>query len=69
MFLVWTPGTWGEQMFPGGHFFSVLATGGGRWRDEMANIGWYGLGELEYGPFWETRDGLGRRVSLPVIRE
>ena len=35
MFLVWTPGTWGEQMLPGGHFFSVLATGvvggGPRW--------------------------------------
>ena len=27
MFLVWTPGTWGEHMFPGGHLFSVLATG------------------------------------------
>ena len=26
MFLVWMPGTWGEQMFPG-HLFSVLATG------------------------------------------
>ena len=25
--LVWTPRTWDEQMFPGGHFFSVLATG------------------------------------------
>ena len=27
VFLVWTPGTWGEQMFPGGPFFPVLATG------------------------------------------
>ena len=35
MFLVWMSGTWGEQMFPGVHFFSVLATvvvgGGPRW--------------------------------------
>ena len=27
VFLVWTPGTWGEQMFHGGHFFLVLTTG------------------------------------------
>ena len=27
VFLVWTPRTWGEQMFPGGHFFTVLTTG------------------------------------------
>ena len=27
LFLVWMHRTWGEQMFPGGHFFSVLATG------------------------------------------
>ena len=26
MFLVWTPGTWGEPMFAGGHFFSIPAT-------------------------------------------
>ena len=27
MFLMWTPGTRGEPMFAGGHFFSVLTTG------------------------------------------
>ena len=26
VFLVWTPGTWGEQMFTDGHFFSISAT-------------------------------------------
>ena len=35
VFLMWTPETWGEQMFLSGHFFSVLATGvvgrGTRW--------------------------------------
>ena len=27
VFLVRTTGTWGEQVFTGGHFFSVLVTG------------------------------------------
>ena len=27
VFLVWTPGTWGEPMFTSGHFFSISATG------------------------------------------
>ena len=27
MFLMWTPGTWGEPMFTSGHFFSISATG------------------------------------------
>ena len=27
VFLVWTPGTWGEPMFAGGHFFSIPTTG------------------------------------------
>ena len=27
VFLVWTPGTWGEPMFTGGHFFSIFTTG------------------------------------------
>ena len=26
VFLVWTQGTWGEQMFTGEHFFSISAT-------------------------------------------
>ena len=26
VFLVWTPVTWGEPMFPSGHFFSISAT-------------------------------------------
>ena len=26
MFLVWTPGTWGEPMFAGGHFFPISTT-------------------------------------------
>ena len=35
----------------------------------MASIGRYGLGELEYGLFRETRDGPGGRVSLPDHRD
>ena len=27
VFLVWTPGTWGEPMFAGGHFFPISTTG------------------------------------------
>ena len=27
VFLMWTPGTWGEPMFAGGHFFSILVAG------------------------------------------
>ena len=27
VFLMWTPGTWGEPMFTSGHFFSISATG------------------------------------------
>ena len=27
VFLVWMPGTWGQPMFTGGHFFSISATG------------------------------------------
>ena len=49
VFLVWTPGTWGEQMFPGGLFFPVLATGlvggwpgGTRAWSPPGNEGWSG---------------------------
>ena len=49
VFLVRTPGTWGEPMFAGGHFFSILVAGlvGGcpGWTissDTPGNEGWSG---------------------------
>ena len=58
VFLVWTPGTWGEQMLPGGHFIPVFTTGlsvdvrdgqyravwpgGARARSPPGNEGWSG---------------------------
>ena len=33
VFLVWTPGTWGEPMFTSGHFFSISA----RWSVDVRN--------------------------------
>ena len=68
VFLVWTPGTWGEPMFTSGHFFSISATGCGRWMLEMANIGRHGRTVLDWGLLRETRDGPGGRVSLPDHR-
>ena len=65
VFLMQTPGTWGEPIFAGGHFFFRSCCRAGRWMSGMAYIERYGQAELECGLLRETRDGPGGRVSLP----
>ena len=64
VFLVWTPGTWGEYMLPCGHFVPVLTAKVGRWMPKMASTGRYGMVGLGRGLLREMRDGPGGRVSL-----
>ena len=60
VFLMRTAGTWGELVFAGGHFFSVLVAG------LVGGCSRYGLVELEGGLLREMRDGFPPLRSHPT---